>query len=138
MPVSGSTGLKGAGFRSPGGGSITCSCIAFAIVFDNSISCQVLYGSSLKNATMQKLTDREIKRLWILRNPGILTKIANSLEPPVTRSAVQGVFVYGLKSSGRRIELALVKAGAPLMKERLAEPQTDGEYKAMQRRLKRA
>jgi hypothetical protein len=71
--------------------------------------------------SIQSQTEREQKRLWVFRNHGILTRIAKSFTPPVSHSAVTAVLYYNLPSKDFRIERALAKAGAPFMKERLAE-----------------
>lgn len=66
------------------------------------------------------LTDeRQAKRLWVLAHRGLLTQIATRLG--CTTSAVNAVLHYNMPSKDCRIEKALAKAGAPFMRERLAE-----------------
>jgi hypothetical protein len=67
----------------------------------------------------QSPNERDQKRLWVYNHYGILARIALDLK--VTRSAVHAVLYYNLPSKEFRIERALAKAGAPYMKERLAE-----------------
>jgi hypothetical protein len=69
--------------------------------------------------TTQSHHERTAKRVWVCENYGLLTRIADKLN--VSRSAVHAVLYYNLPSKDCRIEKALAKAGAPYMRERLAE-----------------
>jgi hypothetical protein len=72
--------------------------------------------------SIQSLTEREQKRLWVSNHRGKLAEIARDLD--VTHTAVSAVLYFNLPSSAKknfRIERALAAAGAPFMKERLAE-----------------
>jgi hypothetical protein len=70
--------------------------------------------------TMPSMTDeRNAKRLWVREHRGLLKQIADRLG--CTASAVNAVLHYNMPSKDCRIETALAKAGAPFMRERLAE-----------------
>ena len=70
--------------------------------------------------TVPSMTDeRNAKRLWVREHRGMLKQIATRLS--CTASAVNAVLHYNMPSRDCRIEKALAKAGAPFMRERLAE-----------------
>ncbi len=86
------------------------------------------------------LLKKQKKREWVLENRGILQRIATDLK--VTRAAVQGVFMYEIRSKHFRIERALAEHKAPFMAEllRLRESggQTQTEYREMDKRRRKS
>lgn len=72
------------------------------------------------------LTEQEECFLWVRRNRGVCAKIARDLE---VSSEFVRVILYrtypNLKSAELRVERALFEAGAPFMRERIDQSDTD-------------